>query len=154
MRFAIKFDRWLMIILVIAAILTCILLPAIRFLEPGPNPGPLWLVFIPWGIWLVALSFTLPQYYEIREDGIFIRQGWRKILIPYASLVELRVMSDSRSAGVFSTDRILVVTRKGRRFLISPIERESFLNQVAQKNPQLQRKGMGLGLPFSPPTII
>jgi len=154
MRFATKFDRWLVILLVLTATITCIVLPAIRFFAPGSHPEPLWLAIAVPGVWLVVLPFTLPQYYEVREDGLFLRQGWRKNLIPYASLVELQSISDSRSAGVFSTDRILVVTREGKRFLISPAQRERFLKEVAQRTPQLERKGFGLGLPFSPPTSI
>ena len=154
LRFATKFDRWLVIILVLTAIVTCIVLPAIRFLASGSHPGPLWPVFIPLVIWLMVLPCTLPRYYEVREDCLFLRQGWRKALIPYAALAELQCVSNYGSAGVFSTDRILVVTREGKRFLIAPAEREHFLNEMAQRTPQLERKSFGLGLPFSSPTII
>jgi hypothetical protein len=154
MRFAAKFDRWLVILLILTATVTCVVLPAIRFLAPGSHPEPLWLVLMPLGVWLIVLPCTLPQYYEIREDCLFLRQGWRKTLIPYASLVELQSMSDSRSAGVFSIERILVVTGEGKRFLIAPADQAHFLNEVAQRAPQLERKGFRLGLPFSAPTTI
>ena len=49
----------------------------------------------------------LPQYYEVRTDGLFIRQGWRKALVRYADLVEPQSTTGARIAGVFSIDRIL-----------------------------------------------
>jgi hypothetical protein len=152
MRFATKFDRWLVVVLVLTGALTCVILP-IRFLVSSPHSAPIG-AFIPLAIWLIVLPSTLPQYYEVREDGLFLRQGWRKTLIPYESLAELQPMSDSRSAAVFSTDRILVITQAGTRFLIAPAERERFIDQVERKTPQLERRGFGLGFPLSTPTII
>ncbi len=42
---------------------------------------PIWILFIGPVIFVIALSATLPQYYEVREDGLFIRQGWNKALL-------------------------------------------------------------------------
>jgi hypothetical protein len=153
MRFETRFDPWLVALLVLAAAVSCVALPAVRFLAPGPHPGPLWFAYTGWVIWLIAIPCTLPQYYEVREDGLFLRQGWRKILIPYASLVELQSRSDSRSAAVFSTDRILVVTQEGKRFVIAVAEDQRFLKEVAKRSPQLQWRNFGLGIPLSPPSI-
>jgi hypothetical protein len=105
-------------------------------------------------LWLVVLSGTLPQYYEVRADGLFIRQGWRKSLIPYASLVEVQSVSDSRSAALFLTDRILIVTQSGKRFVIAVAEHDRFFSELAKRCPQLERRAFGLGTPLSPPLII
>ena len=110
-----------------------------------------WFVFIPITVWLGALSGTLPQYYEVGSDVLYLRQGWRKIRIPWASLVQLHSYSDSQSAGVFSTDRILVVTTQGKRYLIAVAEEEHFLDAVLASCPNLQRTAFGLGLPLAPP---
>jgi len=86
----------------------------------------------------------------VAGDGLFLRQGWRRILIPYASLVELQCMTDSRSAGVFSTQRILVVTAEGKRYLIAVADEEGFLEAVAARCPQLEKRGFGLAVPMAP----
>ena len=153
MRFETKFDRWLVIALIVAAGVT-FSLPA-SLLKPGPHPTPQIVVacFVPL-LWLIVLSCTLPQYYEVRPDGLFIRQGWRKNLIPYPSLIEVQSVSDSRSAAVFSTDRILIVTQDSKRFVIAVAEDESFFSELAKRCPQLERRPFGLGTPFSPPLII
>jgi hypothetical protein len=142
MRFETRYDRWLAALTVLAAVVTCVVVPARRLLAPGSQPAPAWL------------TVTLPQYYEVVESGLFLRQGWRKSLIPYASLVELQPMSDSRSSGVFSTQRILVVTREGKRFLIAVAEEERFLAEVSKRCPQLERRDFGWGIPLAPPTIV
>jgi hypothetical protein len=153
MRFETRFDRWLVVTLVLTAVLTCAVMPVMLVLARGPRPIPLWPAFTGWVIWLFVIPCMLPQYYEVREDGLFLRQGWRKILIPYASLMELQPMSDSRSAAVFSTDRILVVTQDGKRFLIAVTEDERFLKEVARRCPQLEWRNFGLGIPLSPPSV-
>jgi hypothetical protein len=108
---------------------------------------------LPWPIWSIVLLCTLPQYYEVRPDGLFIRQGWRKVLIAYADLTELQATTDTRSAAVFSMDRMLVGTRDGRSLIIAPADQEGFLAAVAQRCPRLERKGSGLGSPLSAPTV-
>jgi hypothetical protein len=151
MRFETKFDRWLVIVLVLTACLTSGL-PVSLFRTPGPHPTPRILVAcLVVLVWLVVLSRTLPQYYEMRSDGLFIRQGWKKSLIPYASLVEVQSTSDSRNAPVFSTDRILVALQNGKRFLIAVAEDERFFSELAQHCPQLERRTFGLGMPLSQP---
>jgi hypothetical protein len=154
MRFATRFDRWLVVLLAFAALVSCGLMPFLRFFDPGTHPGPKWMAFMAWPLWLAVLSAMLPQYYEVRENGLFIRQGWRRILIPYASLIEVQSVTNSMSAAVFSSQRILIVTTEGRRVLIAVAEDERFLAEVARRAPQLERKAFGLGLPFAPSTFV
>jgi hypothetical protein len=113
MRFATRFDRWLVVLLAATAAITCFILPAFRLLNPALRGLPIEIVILPIAIWVVALAATLPQYYEVRGEELFLRLGWRRISIPYEALAELQTMSDSRSAGVFSTERVLVVTQGG-----------------------------------------
>jgi hypothetical protein len=101
-------------------------------------------------IWLIVLAAMLPQYDEVREDVLFLRQGWRRILIPYTSLIGIQARSDSMSVPVFSTDRLLIVIRGGKRFLIAVAERERFLAEVSQPCPQLERRTQGLVIPLPP----
>jgi hypothetical protein len=154
LRFETKFDRWLVLVLGLSAIATCVVVPAARFLAPGSHPAPFWLSFMPLAIWLIVLPCMLPQYYVVRDDGLFVRQGWKKSLIPYAALIEIQSTSDARSAAVFSTDRILLVTQDGKRFLIAVAEEERFLAELAKRCPQLEQRPFGLGIPLSPSSTI
>jgi hypothetical protein len=146
MRFETKFDRWQLVVLIVAAIVTCVVMPLNRLLAPGTHPDPLWLSFLPLFLWLIILPCTLPQYYVLQGDGLFLRKGWKKSLVPYASLVDVQCNSDSRSAGVFSTDRILLATQEGKRYLIAVAEEERFLDELSKRCPQLSRKPFGLAV--------
>jgi len=53
-------------------------------------------------------------------------------LVPYAALSELRPISDSRTAGVFSTQRIVIGTSASKRFLIAVAEEERFRTEVCK----------------------
>ncbi len=135
MRFETRFDGWLAALLILTGIVTSVVLPASRLLAPGAHPVAPLLTFSPFVIFAVVLSCTLPQYYELRNGGLFIRQGWRKSLIPYASLIEVQPTSDTRSAPVFATHRILLVTEEGQRFVIAVAEDERFLAELSKRCP-------------------
>jgi hypothetical protein len=152
MRFQAKFDTWIVASLILAALVTVVLPLAAMIAAGAHRPPPLAVVI--WVLWAVALASTLPQYYEVREDGLFIRQGWRRILVPYASLVEVRRASDTRSAAVWSTHRVLVAVQTGRPYIIAPAEQKRFLDEIAKRAPQLERRGSGLRLPASPPAPV
>lgn len=154
MRFATRYDPWLDVLLVVTGLLVGGGLPFLRFYAPGDHPAPVWLVILPWFIWGVALAATLPQYYEVRPDGLFIRQGWHRFLIAYASVTELQSVSSAMSAPVLSTQRLLIVTNEGRRILIAVADEARFLDEVAHRASQLERRPYGLGLPLAPPTFV
>ena len=156
MRFATKTDRWLIIVVALSVMISVAVVPATLLIPPKHGgAAPWWLSLLPFVVWLIVIPATLPQYYEVREDGLFIRQGWRKTLLPYDSLIEIQhIMSDLRSAAVFSSDRLLVVTQGSGEYLIAVAERQRFLQEVARRCPQLETRPFGLGLPLAPPTPV
>jgi hypothetical protein len=154
MRFKTKYDLWLVVVLIFVAILTCVAIPAVRFHDFGVTGLLSVFSLLTWAIWLIVIPCTLPQYYEVREDGLFIRQGWKRTLLAYASLTELQTMRDWSSAAVYSADRILIVTDAGKRFLIAVTEEGRFLSEVSKRCPQFEQRGFGLGIPFAAPTIL
>jgi hypothetical protein len=154
MRFATRYDRWLVALLVLAGSASCVVLPWVRFYAPSDHPGPPWMAFIAWPIWILALAATLPQYYELRDDALFIRQGWRRILAPYGALLEVQSVTSAMSAAVFSTQRLLVVSNDGRQILIAVADEDRFMSELARRAPQLERKAFGLGVSMAPHTIL
>jgi hypothetical protein len=146
MRFQTKFDSWLVGVLFLSAGISCFVVPAASFHTLGANWFPILLTIFCWAIWLLALACTLPQYYEIRDDGLFIRQGWKKVLIPYPSLTEVKSWRSCLSAAVFSTDRIVVSAGACKSFVIAVVEKEHFLAELSSRCPQLKMKNTGSGL--------
>ena len=154
MRFETKFDRWQVVVLILSAIVSCTVVPAILIFNFELHSFQSALAFFPLAIWLIIIFSMLPQYYELQENGLFILQGWHRALLPYASLAELQTMWDLRSSAVFSANRILIVNDAGKRFLISVAEQERFLSEVSNRCPQLIQKESGLGIPLAPSTIL
>ena len=136
MRFETKFDRWLVALVAVGVGVGC-LVPVLVMLVL-PEHGPIfWLLPLVPLVGLTALAASLPQYYEVREDGLFIRQGWRRVLLPYASLKDLRRESNLYSAPVFSADRIFISTDTGRCLVIAVAQEEQFLTEVLRRSPKL-----------------
>jgi hypothetical protein len=149
MRFATRVDRWLFWVLAVTAVVTSVVMPAVVLTASGASAVSRALSLLPLLIWLIVLPATLPQYYELRDDGLFLRRGWSRKLIPYASLTEVRSIVSSLSAPVFSTHRLTLDTRENRQFLIAVAEEDRFLDELSSRTPQLQRTGFGLSLSLS-----
>jgi hypothetical protein len=145
MRFQTKFDRWLVVVLFFAAFASCIALPILIYHASGAYLYPALLGLFCWATWLLPLSCTLPQYYEICEDGLFIRQGWKKVLIPYSSLTEVKTWRSFLSAAVFSADRIILSAGAGKSFVIAVVEKERFFVELSARCPQLEKKNTSSG---------
>ena len=153
MRFKTKFDRGMQPALIIAVVFICVG-SLFYILNPYHRTGRAVLSLWPVA-YLLIIPWAWPQYYEVREDGLFLRQGFRKNLIPYQSLVVLRsIQANSRNLRVFSADRMLVVTETGNRFVIAVAEQERFLAEVSKRCPQLELKQSSLEIPFAPMLIV
>jgi len=137
-RFPTKVDVWLGIVLG-ASILLTLGLPLYVLGDAAlrHSKTPVYVaVMIPTALlWILALAATIPQYYDLGEDGLFIRQGWRKTLIPYPSLVRVEKVDSYASAGVYSGQRILISTKLQKQFLIAPQNRDRFIDYLRAKAP-------------------
>jgi hypothetical protein len=143
MRFETRYDKWIVGVL-IAAGLILFGLPLALYSNLMAHGQPVWTLFFGPVIFCIVLAGTLPQYYELREDGLFIRRGWKKALLPYSDLRELSTVNSTLSAPVFSTHRLLVTAAHGGRFMIAVAEQERFLAEVARRAPQLEEGPSGL----------
>lgn len=153
MRFKTKFGRGLKPAFLIGAVFLCV---GLLFYVLNPYHRTDRTVFSLWPLaYLLIIPWAWPQYYDVREDGLFLRQGFSKNLIPYKSLVVLRsIQANSRNYRVFSGDRLLVVTETGQRFVIAVAEQERFLAEVSKRCPQLELKNSSLEIPFAPMLIV
>lgn len=143
MRFATKYDRWVVAGVAAAPVVAGI--AWIRMLVGIANQRePAWIAGGAMLVWLCAMASCWPQYYEVRGDSLFIRQGWRRITIPYAELTAVVASSDAHSAGVFSVDRVLIETSPGNRYIIAPADQAGFFEAIAARAPQLERSAGGL----------
>jgi len=151
MRFETRYDKWLVGVLIATGLILFGLPVALYYILPASGQ-PVWPFFFGPVIFVFALSATLPQYYELREEGLFIRQGWKKALLPYSALCELRTADGLLSAPVFSTHRLQVTAVPGGQFLIAVAEQGRFLAEVARRTPQMEQWPSGLRTPGGKPS--
>ncbi len=142
MRFETRFDKWLVWVLAAIGLMVvgiCLMLVA--------DGQPIWPLLPGPAIFFVVLFATLPQYYEVREEGLYIRQGWKKTLLSYPAIRELRIWNSALSAAVYSTHRLVVTAVPGGQFVIAVAEQDRFLAEIARRAPQLEQKPLGLKTP-------
>lgn len=151
MRFKTKFDRWIVCLLI--SLMVFAIAPIAFLVLTGSRSVPLVLVLTPAVLGLYVLANGLPQYYEIRADGLFIRQGWRKRLFPYEAIVRCEATLHAQAGPIFSRDQIVIVTGDGQRMIIAPAEQERFLRELREHCPRLEQKAYGIGMPLSTTSI-
>jgi hypothetical protein len=143
MRFETRYDTWLVTLLA-AVGLILFGLPLALYSTLAAHGLPIWPLLPGPAIFVLVLFATLPQYYEVREEGLYIRQGWKKTLLSYSAICELRVWNSALSAAVFSTHRLMVTAVPGGQFVIAVAEQERFLAEIARRSPQLEESSSGL----------
>ena len=133
------------------AIYVC-LMPIIYFVAPDAHKAAPPERFIAWAVWLMMILVMLPQYYEVREDDLFLCLRWRRRLIPYVTVAELvdvrnRKGIDSLRAEV---NVVRVTTTTGNTYTFGVEEKDRFLSEVLKRCPQVPHTA----LPGSAGSII
>jgi hypothetical protein len=82
----------------------------------------------------VVFGISYPQWYETRPEALIIRSGLTTRVIRYAQIKAVRPSSDNRIAIDYGIGNLL----------IAPQQAEEFMNDIAQRAPQLSRRGQEL----------
>jgi hypothetical protein len=96
-------------------------------------------------ILLLVCFKNFPEYYEVQENGLFVRQGWKKNLIPYSTIDMLLPLAPA-FRWLPPINRILVIPEKGENFVVTPSEKETFLTEISKRCPQLEQSETKYGL--------
>lgn len=142
-RFYSKIDTWLGILLALIPLISVGTSLALFFSKGVQH------LFVGLGSLVVLVvvygGLIFPLYYEFEETGLLIRSGWLRSRISYASIHAVSPSSSMLSSPALSLDR-LHIEFQGSSFgaLISPKEKEEFLQALAQRCPHLHREGSKL----------
>ena len=98
--------------------------------------APSWMTIFCIAIWLCVIPSTLPQYYALEDDHMFIRQGWHKVSIPYRNISEVKAVYETWSSAVFSADRLVITTTQGKTYVIAPKDQSKFLEELTRHDPR------------------
>lgn len=101
-----------------------------------------------WGTTMVAVGAALswPLRYTLRADRLHIQSGWLDWDVPYAALRAVAPSRNPLTAPAWSLRRVRLDFADGF-ILVSPDDRELFIEEIAGRCPHLVRVGAGLESP-------
>jgi hypothetical protein len=76
--------------------------------------------------------------YEISDDELKIRCGPFRQRIPLQEIKEIKKTRSPLSAPACSLDRMEIKYGKSKRVMISPADKENFINTIVEKSPHIQ----------------
>lgn len=137
-----RVDAWLVVLLLGAAATP--LAAAVWLAVNGRMDGLLLLVI--WGtvITSLVLALTVPVRYTLRADELLVRSGWLHWTIPLAELRRVEPTWSPLAGPAWSLRRVRLEWGRGNFILVSPADRESFIDGIAARCPHLTRVGAGL----------
>ena len=142
LRFRSRVDWWLGAILVAVPALGLV---AAVTLQASGDPGEAtvgWIALI--GIGALYIGVVWPIAYELAEDELIVRFGLCRSRVPYRSIREVHPSRSILAAPALSLDRLAIDA--GQRFaaVVSPDDRDGFLDALAARAPHLERTADGL----------
>jgi hypothetical protein len=87
---------------------------------------------------MIVFGISYPQWYETTADALIVRSGITTRRIMYGQLVAVRRPSEKTSLNRLQIDYGI------GNFLISPQDPQAFMQDIAQRAPQLSRQGQDL----------
>jgi membrane protein YdbS with pleckstrin-like domain len=122
-----KIDWWLAGILILASVVL-VAVGSLQWRDGGWAIG-----FAP----IMIALFVIPCRYELREDQLVVRCGIVRYLVPYPSIDMVTPSRNPISSPALSLDRLEI--RYGKKLiLISPLDKEGFLQALAGVTPRLR----------------
>lgn len=138
-RFGSRVDWWLGVIL---AATPLVALGAAVFLQlSGDAVGAMtgWLVLA--GTVALYAAVVWPVYYELTDSDLVIRFGLARSRIPYGSIRGVAPTRSILASPALSLDRLAIDTGATLNQMISPADRDGFLDRLAARTPHLVRDG-------------
>lgn len=136
MRYHSRIDAWLL--LLYGAIVALPLLLDL-LITPGSVPLRPSSVLVS-GLTLgLACYFCFPCYYELEPEGLLIRCGRREQRIAYRDIVALAYSRNLAAAPALSLRRVLIRHGRWSGQLVSPRDREGFMQALQARVTQAQQ---------------
>ena len=97
------------------------------------------VAIVPFGLYMLYGT-----HYTLSEDRLRVRSGILKWTINLAAIASIRPKRDIRSSPACSMDRLLIVYAGGQQLLISPRDRDAFIDALLSRATHLIRSEDGV----------
>lgn len=96
-------------------------------------------------LFVIFLYFLLNlTYYVIKDSELFVRSFFFKWTIRIDSIKQIFPTSNMLSSPALSLDRLMIIYGDDKKIMISPEDKNGFLNDIASLNPDLKFEGQTL----------
>jgi hypothetical protein len=140
-RYRSKVDWWLGLILVAVPIVT---LASAVALQASDDPEAIYAWIACLAVAAIYVGLLWPVEYELGPSELVIRFGLIRSRVPYAAIRGIVPTRNPLSAPALSLDRLAIDVGGQWPRLISPADRDGFLDGLAARAPHLIRAGDGL----------
>ena len=94
---------------------------------------------------VLFLYYLLNQtYYVIKDSEILVRCFFFKWTIRIDTIKKIFETNNMLSSPALSLDRLMIIYGDGKKIMISPENKNEFLNDIASQNPDLKFEGQTL----------
>ncbi len=83
-------------------------------------------------------------YYVIKDSELFVRSFFFKWTIEINTIEKIFPTNNMLSSPALSLDRLMIIYGDGKEIMISPENKNEFLNDIATQNPDLKFEGQSL----------
>ena len=129
-------DLWIAVMLTLAP--TTSLVIGTYLLQQGQGGGALTLFLCAAATAGLTAAATIPCRYTLHDDELTIRCGLLCYQIPLAEITSVTKSATILSGPALSMKRVLIQTSK-RRYILSPKQRDSFIQNLEQKLREIDR---------------
>ncbi|MCP4632187.1 MAG: PH domain-containing protein [candidate division Zixibacteria bacterium] len=142
-----KIDFLLILIIVSAGIVLAVAATN-QYITEGISHPATWILLLS-SIFYIAiiLTFAYPVSYEISPPDLLIRSGLTKSRITLSSIEVVQPTRNPASSPALSLDRLKIDYKKQGKLaftLISPEDKNAFMNELVQKTEGLQLREEGI----------
>lgn len=94
-----------------------------------------WVMMLPFNLLVVAVygGLVFPMYYELQPNELLIKFGLASYRIPYTDITGVKPSRNPLSAPALSLSRLSIERTSGSEVLISPVDRERFLQELSSR---------------------
>lgn len=96
---------------------------------------------------MMMLVAAVPQYYEVLEDGLFLRLRWKTRMIPYSSITEVYEVPDRKNHVHAEINLVRITTTTGEILIFGVEERATFVTELLNRCGLVERFTAGVTLP-------
>lgn len=130
-RFNSKLDLWILLVLIFIVVVDLVIIVGIALEPRSPLQATVTILACVAAIALI-LSIMLRTHYTVTKGDLRIVSGPFRWKVPIAEITSVTPTRSAFSSPAMSLDRLSIVYGKGRRIMISPVDKAEFLKAIGQ----------------------